>query len=82
MKRIKDLDKINQALENGQTFYLDYVVGHKYSLCALCPNDDNECSVTSFEKGGGEASRIKRVTFYCPICGNRFDASPGQMFLW
>ena len=82
MKRIKDLDKINQALKKGNITYFDVESGYKYSLCALCPNDDNECSVTSSEKEGGEESKVKRVTFYCPICGNRFDASPEQMFLW
>ena len=82
MRRTKDINKINQALEIGKITYLDVESGYKYSLWTLCPNDHNECSVTSFEKASGEESKVKRVTFYCPICGNRFDASPEQMFLW
>ena len=81
MERIKDLDKINRALEKGEITILDTESGFKYSLCAVCPNDDYECSVVSFEREGGEVLTINRVTFYCPICNKRFDASPEQMFL-
>ena len=81
MERIKDIDKINRALEKGDITLLDTESGYKYSLCAVCPNDDYECSVASFEREGGEVSTIMGVTFYCPICSTRFNALPEQMFL-
>ena len=81
MKKIKDIDKINRALENGDVTFVDTESGYKYSLYAACPNDSYECSVASFEREGGEVSTIMGVTFYCPICNNRFNALPESMFL-
>ncbi len=82
MRKTKATEKIKQMFHDGNITLLDPESGYKYKLCALCPNDNNECSVTSFEKAGAEESEVKVVTFYCPICGNRFDALPEQMFLW
>ena len=81
MERIKDNKKINQILSKGEITFKDTKSGYKYSLCALCPNDNNECPVTSFERTVGQERRITRVTFRCSICDKRFDASPDGMFL-
>ena len=81
MKKVKDAKKINQILQKGDITYLDPESGYRYSLFASCPNDDHDCSVSSFDKEDGEFTKITRVVFLCPICGNRFDATAEEMFL-
>jgi hypothetical protein len=81
MEKIKNKKKINQILGKGEITFLDPKSGYKYSLCALCPNDNNECSVNSFERTVSQERKITRVTFRCSICDKRFDASPDGMFL-
>jgi len=81
MEKIQDTQRINQILQKGDITFRDPDSGYRYSLCAVCPNDGNECSITSYERKGGELSSITRVTYYCPICNNRFDAKPEDMFL-
>jgi hypothetical protein len=81
MEKNRDIDRISQILNKGNITYLDPESGYKYSLCVVCPNDSFECSVASFEREGGEESKITRTTFYCPICGIRYDASSETMFL-
>ena len=80
MERIKDDKKIDQILSKGEVISID-PSGYKYSICALCPKDDNECLIASLERNVGQDRKITRVTFCCPICRTRFDASPDVMFL-
>jgi hypothetical protein len=81
MEKIKDTQRIKQILEKGEVTFKDPETGYKYKLCAVCPVDDHECSLANFEKEIGTASKIIRVTFYCPICNTRFDAGPDDLFL-
>jgi hypothetical protein len=81
MKKRKDVGRITQILKKGEVTFLDPDSGYRYSLGAVCPNDSLECSLTSCERESGEYTKIVRTTFYCPICGTRFDASPETMFL-
>jgi hypothetical protein len=74
MIKIKNPNRIKRTLEIGEITCRDTESGYKYSLWAFCPNDHYECSVASFERATAEESKIKRVTFYCPICSSRFDA--------
>ena len=81
MEKIKDNHRINEILEKGEIYFQNPETGYRYTLCAVCPRDDHECSVANFEKEIGMVSRIRRVTFYCPICDTRFDVKPDDMFL-
>jgi hypothetical protein len=81
MRKKKDVIRITQILKKGDITFLDPNSGYRYSLGAVCPNDGLDCSVTSCERVSGEEPKITRTTFYCPICGTRFDASPETMFL-
>jgi hypothetical protein len=81
MRKSKNVGRITQMLGKGDITFLDPVSGYRYSLGAVCPNDSLDCSVTSCERKSGEEPKITRTTFYCPICGTRFDASPETMFL-
>ena len=81
MRKKKDVNRITQMLRKGDITFLDPDSGYRYSLGAVCPNDGLECSVTSCERVSGEEPKITRTTFYCPICGTRFDALPETMFL-
>jgi hypothetical protein len=81
MKKKTDAVRITQILRKGDITFLDPVSGYRYSLGAACPNDGFECSVTSFERESSEEPKVVRTTFYCPICGMRFDASPETMVL-
>jgi hypothetical protein len=81
MKKAKEIAQITQMFGKGDITFLDPVSGYRYSLGAICPNDGFECSVTSFERESSEEPKVTRTTFYCPICGTRFDASAETMFL-
>ena len=81
MKKVKDTPKIKQLLKKGETAFSDPKTGYTYTLCAVCPRDSHECSIANVIKDIGERAKIKRVTFYCPICDTRFDAKPVEMFL-
>jgi hypothetical protein len=81
MEKFKDLKRINQMLGKGEITCLNTESGYRYSLCAVCKNDGNECSVASFERNIGEKLKITRVSFHCPICYIKFDAKPEDMFL-
>jgi hypothetical protein len=81
MEKFKDLVRIKKMLDKGEITCLDIESGYRYSLCAVCQNDANECSVSSFERNIGAKSKITRVFFYCPICGTEFDVFPENMFL-
>jgi hypothetical protein len=81
MRKKKDVERITQMLGRGDITFLDPDSGYRYSLGAVCPNDSLDCSVTSCERESGEEPKVTRTTFYCPICGTRFDGSPETMFL-
>ena len=81
MRKKKDVNRITQILGKGDITFLDPDSGYRYSLGAVCPNDGLECSLTSCERESGEEPKVVRTTFYCPICGTCFDASPETMFL-
>ena len=81
MEKFKDLKRINQMLDKGEITCLDPESGYRYSLCAVCKNDCNECSVASLKRNIGEKSKITRVSFHCPICGTKFDAKSEDVFL-
>ncbi len=81
MEKIRDKKRIEQMMQKGEINFLDPESGYKYSLCAVCPNDSQECSVTNFERAVGKELKITRITFYCPICNQRFDGWPENMFL-
>ena len=81
MEKFKDLKLINQTLDKGETTCLDSETGYRYSLCAICTNDGNECSISSFERSIGEGLKITGVSFSCPICDTKLDAKPEDMFL-
>lgn len=81
MEKFKDLKRINQMLDKGEITCLDPESGYRYSLCATCAKDGNECSVASFERNIGEKLKITRVSFQCPICYTKFDAKSEDMFL-
>lgn len=78
---MKDKKKIEQMMQEGKIDFIDPESGYKYSLCAFCPNDNHECSVSNFESASGKELKILRVAFYCPICNHRFDGWPENMFL-
>ena len=80
MDKFKDLERISFMLDKGDITCLDPKSGYRYSLCAVCKNDGNECSVASFEKGIGEKAKVIRVSFKCPICGTKFDALREDLF--
>lgn len=81
MDKFKDLERTSRMLDKGEITCLDPKSGYRYSPCAVCKNDGNECSVASFEKSVGKKSKVIRVSFRCPICGTKFDALPEDMFL-
>jgi len=81
MEKFKDLQRINQMLNKGEITCLDTESGYRYSLCAICTNDGNECSIASYERNVGEKLKITRVSFHCPICDTKFDVLPEDMFL-
>ena len=81
MEKIKDKKKIVQMMQKGEINCTDPESGYSYSLCAVCPNDGQECSVAKFERAVGKEIKITRVTFYCPVCNQRFDGRPENMFL-
>jgi len=81
MEKIKDNKKIEQMMQKGETNFLDPESGYRHSLCAVCPNDSQECSVANFERAVGTDLKITRITFYCPVCDRRFDGLPEIMFL-
>ncbi len=81
MEKVQNSRIINQILKSGKTTYLDPKSGYKYSLFATCPNDGLDCPLNSFERKGGASSCVTRVMFMCPICRNRFDTTPKDMFL-
>ena len=63
MEKFKDLKRINQMLDKGEITCLDIESGYRYSLCAICKNDGNECSVASFERNIGEKTGFHAVHF-------------------
>ena len=81
MEKIKDTKRIRQMMQKGEVNFIDPESGYKYSLCAVCPNDGQECSIAKFEKSLGKELEITRLTFYCPICSQRFDDKPENLFL-
>lgn len=81
MDKFKDSEHISRMLDQGEITCLDPKSGYRYSLCAVCKNDGNECSVASFEKSVAEKARVTRISFRCPICGIKFDALPEDLFL-
>jgi len=81
MEKVRSIRTINKMLRNGKTTYLDPKSAYKYSLFATCPNDESDCPLNSFERKGGASSVVTRVIFQCPLCRNRFDVLPREMFL-
>jgi len=81
MEKRKDKKKIEQMMQKGEINCTDPESGYRYSLCAVCPNDGQECSVAKFERAIGKEIKINRVTFYCPLCNQRFDGRLENMFL-
>ena len=81
MEKIKDKKKIEQMMQKGETKLADPESGYEYSLCAVCSNDGHECSAAQFERAAGKELKITRITFYCPICNQRFDGQLENMFL-
>ena len=81
MEKIKDKKKIEQMMQKGEINCIDSESGYRYSLCAVCPNDGQECSVAKFERAVGKEVKITSFTFYCPLCNMGFDGQPQNMFL-
>jgi hypothetical protein len=80
VKKVKDIKRIKQILQEGKTTFLDPENGYRYSLFATCQNEGHDCLLNSYERKGGASPTITRVVFMCPICGNRFDATAEKMF--
>ena len=81
MEKVRSIRTINKMLRAGKTTYLDPKNGYKYSLFATCPTDGLDCPLNSFEKKVGASSVVSRITFKCPLCRSRFDATSKEMFL-
>jgi len=82
MEKFKNKSRISKMLSQGELNYKDPRTGYIYTLCAVCPEDGHDCPVTSHDRDTeANRTRITRVVFACPACGNRFAAGPAEMYL-
>ncbi|MBN1369127.1 MAG: hypothetical protein JW954_02675 [Dehalococcoidaceae bacterium] len=82
MEKVKNKSRISKMLSVGELNYRDPKTGYTYTLCAVCPTDGHDCSITSHDRDTeANRTRITRVVFACPACGNRFTAKVEDMYL-
>ncbi len=82
MEKVKSKSRITKMLLQGELRFKDPKTGYMYTLCAVCPTDGCDCSVTSHDRDTeANITRITRVLFSCPACGYRFSARPEDMYL-
>ena len=82
MEKTKNKSRVRKMLSQGEINFKDPKTGYIFSLCAVCPVDGHDCSVTSHDSDvEANRTRIVRVVFACPACGQRFSANPENMYL-
>ncbi len=82
MEKVKNKSRISKMLSQGELRFKDPKTGYIYTLCAVCPVDGYDCSITSHDRDTeGNRSKITRVVFSCPACGNCFAAKPDNLYL-
>ncbi len=82
MEKVKDKTRISEMLSDGKLSFKDPKTGYIYNICAVCPEDGCDCSITSHDRDTeGNRTTITRLVFSCPACGNRFSAGPDEIYL-
>ncbi|MFC1945310.1 hypothetical protein ACFLWF_00995 [Chloroflexota bacterium] len=78
MKPVKDTEKVKRMFVQGKPDLVDAQTGHKYSMVARCPKDDNLASVARVDRAG---QSLSKVTFLCTSCFTEFEVSQDDIYI-
>ncbi len=74
----KDLALTNKLLSQGMVSTRDPETGFRYIICASCPNDGGDGTVSRIDR---KDNVVERVLFCCSTCGKEFAVKPEDIFL-